>query len=157
MNIECPHCKQIVEIDNSTYDVKATCPKCEREINLNDFSIESPVKTRLSPWTKILFVLATGLFVLVAVPNFMKIRTRAYDASAKSAGRNAKRAQEFWPCEHGGDISGGYKSSLAELLSYDRNLTEDAYVTFIFGDCDISGYTYTTYHAKGNHKFVFTD
>ncbi len=99
-----------------------------------------------------------GILALIAIPNFLSLRARAYNASAKSAGRNAKLAQEVWFNEKGGDISGGYSSDLAELLSYDRNLTDDNDVTFVFGSCDTSGYTYTTQHANGQGTtFLFTD
>jgi type IV pilus assembly protein PilA len=36
-----------------------------------------------------------GILALIAIPNFIQLRSRAYNASAQSWGRNAKTAQEF--------------------------------------------------------------
>ncbi len=103
------------------------------------------------------FVAVIGVLALIAIPNFISLRERAYNASAKSAGRNAKLAEEIWYNEAGGDISGAYTDKLSSLLSFDRNLTDDSDVTFNFGACNISGYTFTTQHASGNQTYEFTD
>ncbi len=81
-------------------------------------------------------------------------RRNAYDRSAQSVGRNIKLAQEVYF----NDGHGRYTDQLKDLLIWDKNLTNDPAVTFIFGSCDASGYTFTTLHAKGTGKtFVFTD
>jgi len=98
-----------------------------------------------------------GILALIAIPNFMSLRARAYNASSKSAGRNAKLSQEVWYNEAGGDVSGGYAVGLQWLLSFDRNLTDDTDVTFLFGTCNSSGYTFTTSHANSAETFFFTD
>ena len=98
-----------------------------------------------------------GILALIAIPNFISLRARAYNASSRSAGRNAKLSQEVWFNEAGGDISGGYTDQLSDLLSFDKNLTDDTDVTFIFGDCNTVGYTYTTQHSNGSQTFLFTD
>jgi Tfp pilus assembly protein PilE len=104
------------------------------------------------------FFAVIGVLALIAIPNFISLRARAYDASAKSAGRNAKLSQEVWFNEAGGDISGSYTSNLSDLLVFDRNLTDDTDVTFIFGDCNSTGYTFTTQHANGGDTtFEYTD
>ncbi len=97
------------------------------------------------------------IFMLIAIPNFISLRAKAYDASAKSAGRNAKLAEEVLFNERGGDVSGAYTDELADLLSYDRNLTDDTEVTFTFGQCNNLGYTFTTQHARGSNTYLFTD
>ncbi len=99
-----------------------------------------------------------GILALIAIPNFISLRARAYSASSKSAGRNAKLSQEVWFNEAGGDISGGYATGLDYLLSFDKNLTDDTDVTFLFGGCNASGYTFTTSHANAPAQtFQFTD
>ena len=97
------------------------------------------------------------LYALIAIPNFVALRSKAYDASAQSAGRNAKLAEEVYYNDHGGDISGGYTSNLRDLLVYDRNLSDDLSVTFSFVKCDTSGYTFTTKHDSGKTIYTWTD
>ncbi len=98
-----------------------------------------------------------GILALIAIPNFISLRAKAYDASAQSAGRNAKLAQEVYYNDSGGEISGGYATSLAELLAYDENLVDDASVTFTFGSANASGYTFTTQHMNSSKTFTWTD
>ena len=81
----------------------------------------------------------------------------SYDHSAQSAGRNAKLAEEIWFNEYEGDTDRQYTDKLFHLLSYDKNLTDDTSVTFIFGACNASGYTFTTIHAVGSKTNVFTN
>ncbi|MBZ0273283.1 prepilin-type N-terminal cleavage/methylation domain-containing protein [bacterium] len=98
-----------------------------------------------------------GILALIAIPNFIELRAKAYDSSAQSAGRNAKLAEEVYYNDHGGDISGGYSSDLADLLVYDRNLTDDAAVTFVFSHASSSRYTFTTKHNNGKTTYTWTD
>jgi len=99
-----------------------------------------------------------GILALIAIPNFISLRARAYNASSKSAGRNAKLSQEVWFNEAGGDVSGGYTTELSDLLSFDKNLTDDTDVTFLFGTCNVSGYTFTTSHNNSSATtYEFTD
>ena len=98
-----------------------------------------------------------GILALIAIPNFVALRSKAYDASAQSAGRNAKLSEEVYYNDHGGDISGGYADNLAALLTYDRNLSDDSAVTFSFGSVTTSGYTFQTKHFNGKTWYTWTD
>jgi len=98
-----------------------------------------------------------GTAALIAIPNFFALRSKAYDASAQSAGYNAQIAEELYFQNAGGDIDGRYTASLEDLLVWDKNLSDDPAVTFVFGACNASGYTFTTSHAQGHQEFVFTD
>ncbi len=99
-----------------------------------------------------------GILALIAIPNFIQLRERAYDASAQSAGRNAKLSEEIYINDHGGDISGGYASQLADLLLYDKNLTDDTAVTFTFAGVSSSHYTVLTNHTNSSTTpFAFSD
>jgi len=99
-----------------------------------------------------------GILALIAIPNFISIRAKAYEASAVSMGRNAKVAMEVYYNEHGGDIDGAYTEYLSDLLSFDRNLTDDSDVTFEFVSVTNSGYTYYTVHKYSPFEnFVFHD
>ncbi|MDP8222000.1 MAG: prepilin-type N-terminal cleavage/methylation domain-containing protein [Candidatus Lernaella stagnicola] len=98
-----------------------------------------------------------GILALIAIPNFVQLRAKAYNASAQSAGYNAKIAQELYYQNSGGDNGGGYTSSLADLLAWDKNLTDDALVTFSFVGSNQSGYTFNTSHHKGDTSYEFSD
>jgi hypothetical protein len=100
------------------------------------------------------------LFVGAFLSLFINVRRRIPDLSACMAGKHARYTQEVWYNENGGDISGGYTDQLSDLLSFDKNLTDDEGVTFIFGQCNATGYTFTTVHKDCDCKqswFVFTD
>jgi len=98
-----------------------------------------------------------GILALIAIPNFVQLRAKAYNSSAQSAGYNARIAEEVYFQNSGGDNGGKYASTLAGLLAWDKNLTDDPSVTFNFGTCGASGYTFTTTHAKGDTNYVITD
>ncbi|HPQ69222.1 MAG TPA: DUF4190 domain-containing protein [bacterium] len=100
-----------------------------------------------------------GIMAAIAIPNFMSLRTQAYNASAASAGRYATNAQEL---EYQNTISpdtgkGKYTGNLEALLVWDRALTDDPQVTFTFGPCTTEGFTFTTTHARGDQPFEYTD
>ncbi len=81
-----------------------------------------------------------------------------YPASARSAGRNAKLAQEVRFSElKEKDSTPIYSSNLDELLSYDRNLTDDTEVTFTFISATTSGFTFETIHKRCGEAFTFTE
>jgi len=98
-----------------------------------------------------------GILALIAIPNFVQLRAKAYNSSAQSAGYNAKISEEVYYQNSGGDNGGGYASTLVDLLSWDKNLTDDPKVTFAFGTCNASGYTFTTSHKQGDTTYLFTD
>lgn len=102
-----------------------------------------------------------GILALIAIPNFIQLRSRAYNASAQSAGRNAKTSQEVYFQSNGGDNGGSYAANLGDLLIWDKNLTDDTDVTFTFGPVGSSGYTFTTSHSRGTEgsagQYEFTD
>lgn len=106
----------------------------------------------------ILFVGLMGAISLTAIPILLELRMKAYDASAKSAGLNAKVAQEIWYNEQGGEERGTYTHNLSDLLTVDNTLEQDEFVTFRFGTCNSKGYTFWTEHAKGSGMvFTYTD
>jgi len=78
-----------------------------------------------------------------------------YDADARSAGRAAGLAEELFYQSQASEPQ--YTDRLSELLKWDEHLTDDPEVTFVFGSCEGSGFTFTTSHAKGNKKQVFTN
>ena len=104
----------------------------------------------------ILIVAVIGILATVAIPNFLSMTQSGFDASARSAGRNAKLAEEVWYSDQGG-LTPSYTSSLDDLLSVDRNLTDDTEVTFTFGTCNTSGFTLWTEHTQGSTQYRFTD
>lgn len=82
----------------------------------------------------------------------------AYDEIARTKGNDAKLAEEYYFDDHVGDVSGGYTDSLAELLVYDLNLTDDPGVTFNFYFANQSGFTFGTKHLIGTGiEWIFTD
>ena len=98
-----------------------------------------------------------GILALIAIPNFINLRQKAYDASAKSAGRNAKLAEEVYYNDRT-DKAGNYTSHLSTLLSIDKNLTDDSTVTFTFISANQSGFTLYTQHASGSTStFTYKD
>ena len=98
-----------------------------------------------------------GILALIAIPNFINLRQKAYDASAKSAGRNAKLAEEVYYNDREAS-QGHYTKDLDKLLTVDKNLTDDPNVTFVISDADTSGYTLYTQHNSGTGtQFTYTD
>jgi prepilin-type N-terminal cleavage/methylation domain-containing protein len=98
-----------------------------------------------------------GILALIAIPNFVQLRVRAYNASAQSSGYNAKVAQELYYQNAHTGAGGAYASSLAALLEWDKNLTDDPNVTFVFTAATASGYTFSTKHTSGDTFYPFTD
>lgn len=102
-----------------------------------------------------------GLLILIALPNFSSYRPKAYDASALSAGRSAKLAAEIYfdsyPDEPDSVVDTKEINWLDKLLTTDRNLTDDAGVTFTFTAMDKLDFTFTTQHSKGNKTFIYKD
>jgi hypothetical protein len=82
-------------------------------------------------------------------PGYTDLRSKAYKASARSAGRNAKLAEEIYF-----DENKRYTGSLDELLAIDRNLIDDPGVTFDFTAADEYGFAFTVTHAKDREKAV---
>lgn len=94
-------------------------------------------------------------FVFFYMETPILFTVKDYNTSAQSAGRNAKIAEEVF---YVGNLDfQKYTDQLAELLIWDKNLTDDPGVTFIFGTCTASGYTFTTSHVKGDKPYEFTD
>jgi type IV pilus assembly protein PilA len=98
-----------------------------------------------------------GILALIAIPNFINLRQKAYDASARSAGRNAKLAEEVYYNDRT-EKAGNYTTALSTLLTIDKNLTDDAAVTFSFIAANISGFTLYTQHQSGSGAmFTYKD
>ena len=93
-----------------------------------------------------------GILALIAIPNFINLRKRAFNSSAESAGRNAKTAQEVYYQDHD-----GYVNDLVRLVGVDRNLGDDTQITFTFLGSDLEGYTYVTSHFRGDQSYRWTD
>ena len=96
-----------------------------------------------------------SILAMIAIPNFINLRQKAYNASAQSSGRNAKLAEEVYYQTNDADAGGGYTNSLATLLGVNRNLTDDPSVTFTFIGVGKSGYTFSTAHNKGNTTYTW--
>ncbi|MCL4234551.1 MAG: hypothetical protein KJ042_08535 [Deltaproteobacteria bacterium] len=76
-------------------------------------------------------------------------------SSVYSSGRNAMLAQTmYYNDQDSGDPT--YADDLETLLRYDKRLKIDSSVTFIFGSCNQSGYTFTVKHAESPAQFVMT-
>ena len=98
-----------------------------------------------------------GILALIAIPNFINLRQKAYDASAKSAGRNSKLAEEVYFNDRT-TRAGNYTSELSVLLSIDKNLTDDDQVTFSWITANQSGFTlYTEHHSGSGSTFTYKD
>jgi type IV pilus assembly protein PilA len=97
-----------------------------------------------------------GILALIAIPNFVQLRKKAYNASARSAGRNSKLSQEVWYSDQSG-ISPSYTTLLADLLTVDRNLTDDNEVTFTFYFGNQSGFTLSASHYSGDSDYTYHD
>ena len=93
-----------------------------------------------------------GILALIAIPNFIELRKRAFNSSAESAGRNAKTSQEIYFQDYS-----MYGNSLGAVLKYDQNLTDDAQVTFSFRGADMEGFTYVTSHYRGDDSYTWID
>ncbi len=92
------------------------------------------------------------------VPPIVPDQTSINNSSAQSAGYNAKICQELEYQNTNIDSTGGrYADNLETLLAWDKLLTDDPMVTFTFGACNSSGYTFSTTHAQGDRSFDFID
>jgi Tfp pilus assembly protein PilE len=101
-------------------------------------------------------LLPVAVLALIAIPNFINLRVNAYNASAQSYSYNAKIAEELYYNLSNAE-NGSYTDNLRDLLAFDKNLTDDSDVTFIFGNCTSIGYTFTTTHANGDAEYPVTD
>jgi len=81
--------------------------------------------------------------------------TEHYNNRARMVGWDVELAEELYFQNAGGDIDGRYSASLEDLLIWNKNLTDDPGITFIFGPCNASGYTFTTSHIKGDKPFKY--
>ncbi len=91
-----------------------------------------------------------AILSLIAIPRFVGMRQAAYDASAQSTGVNAKIAE----ASHR-SLAGSYSSDIDDLLTVDKNLLDDAQVTFVWVSANSSGYTFQTTHQFGKKTFTF--
>ena len=100
-----------------------------------------------------------GILALIAIPNYISIRKRGYDASARAVGNNMSVAEEaFYNFKSSESGIRYYTSDINELLALDKNLLEDKGVTFVIISANVSGFQFYTRHAGGSEKiFTYTD
>ena len=98
-------------------------------------------------------VAVLSILSLVAIPNFMALRENAYDAVAKYAGKSAQICEHAYHQFHGEK----WADSLEQLMEIDRNLTDDAAVTFNFIEVNNSGFTLYVRHQNSKTIFTFND
>jgi prepilin-type N-terminal cleavage/methylation domain-containing protein len=113
------------------------------------------MRSRVAGFTLIelmIVVAIIGIMSLIAIPNFLQLRAKAHNASAISAGRDAKTVMEVYE-----RVNEKYAPDLSVLLRFDRNLTDDPGVTFVFGSLGGSGYTFTTTHRQGDTSYIWHD
>jgi type II secretory pathway pseudopilin PulG len=106
--------------------------------------------------TMIFVMLLVAAALLLVFPGRTALHNRACDSAAKSAGANARLAQQMYFNSSAGGAGGQYASRLEDLLEFDANLTGDPDVTFAFGATNSSGYTFTTRHAQSGTEIEFT-
>ncbi len=116
------------------------------------------VENRWPAVTTVILTIGALLFAgtLALIPSYTMVGPRSHNVSAESAALNAAIAESVHFQNSGGQSSGRYVNRLADLLQWDNNLTDDPEVTFTFGPCNSSGYTFTTTHAKGDTSYVKT-
>ncbi|MDP8225242.1 MAG: hypothetical protein P9L99_17915 [Candidatus Lernaella stagnicola] len=170
LTVQCPHCKGLftVPLEPAAAEPAATFrpppqagglqpppggvpPHMVQQPRPQGLSSASTVGIIVAIVFAVIFVV--GILALIAIPNFIHLRSKAYDASAQSAGRNAKSAEEIYYLSAKPST---YTDSLDSLLVFDSTLLDDPDVTFEFGSCNSEGYTFTTVHAKGSgEEFPF--
>ena len=93
------------------------------------------------------------VFLVIAVQSFISIRGLAYNASAQSAGYNYRIGEELYFNAHS-----HFADNIAVMFeALSPGLADDPGVTFLFGPCNASGYTFTTRHVKGDTPYVWTN
>ena len=93
----------------------------------------------------------------IAWHNWAPLQTTVYNNGARFAGYNARVAEEIYYQNSGGGFDSSYCDTLAGLLMWDPNLNEDPGITFQFGTCNSTGYTFYTVHDHGDQVYEFTD
>jgi prepilin-type N-terminal cleavage/methylation domain-containing protein len=103
--------------------------------------------------TELMIVCAIiAILTIVAIPNAPMIRTPAYNESADSMSVQFQIAQNIYK-----SANGNYATSLAELLTFEKNLTDTPELTFAWvGTPNRSGYTFQVRHRRGNHWYTCT-
>jgi len=123
---------------------------------VRDSALPSP-KGKLRRTIGLLIILSGVLvllfpFVLVFIPGYLGLRDRADDSAAFTVGRSAALAEEVYFQNSGGPEKGSYTNKLNNLLDVDPNLTDMPDVKIVFGDCNQTGYTFTTWHPKAGGR-----
>ena len=115
-------------------------------------------------WKKVLVFVLAATAVLAAVPFAADLTPKAFDESARNAGRNflvtsrAAYTNEFEdPQTKEKKVLNSFTTDMTLLLDLNRNLLEDTGVTFTFVVANATGFTLTSTHAKGTGKvYTFT-
>ena len=99
---------------------------------------------------EVVIVLAlVGILAMIAVPNVMGPRKRAYNASAVSTGHQFRSAQAIYYSQND-----KYTTHLNDLLTIDKNLLDAPGVTFIWVAANSSGYTINIRHTRGDRWYT---
>jgi type IV pilus assembly protein PilA len=100
-------------------------------------------------------VLIIGILAAIAIPAFLGQRSKAQDAAAKSASRNAATAAEAFASDHSGDYTG---MVIGDLRTIEPSLNDTGAVkaiTVITGTPDANTYTVST-QSKSDKFFNLT-
>ncbi len=94
-----------------------------------------------------------GILALIAVPNYVNYRKRAFNTSARNSGQVAATAQERYYNRN--NLT--YANDLPSLLTADPNIADDPHVTFTFRGGSANGYTFVTSHFRGDQSYRFQE
>ena len=85
-----------------------------------------------------------SVLAMISVPNFISMRQHAYKAHIVSAGANVRICQRAYYQLH----KSTYGQNLRDLLTIDKNLSDDPGVTFVFTGVTKSGFTVLVAHQN---------
>ena len=97
----------------------------------------------------VVVVAIIGILAMIAMPNVIRTRQRAFNTSAQSAKAQFNMAQGVYHANHN-----YYAVNFGQLLRIDRNLLDTPGVTFIWVAADTSGYTVSIHHVEGDEPYV---
>ncbi|NLH48755.1 MAG: DUF4190 domain-containing protein [Myxococcales bacterium] len=104
-------------------------------------------------WIAPILVIVVGIVLAISIPALIKYAEKSAATPPPTVGYQAKLAEELYFQNR---EPATYTDSLAALLTWDQSLTDDPAVTFLFGPCNQSGYTFTTKTGDAGLETVFT-